>query len=76
MRYAPDGTQDLRVGFPARKVSSVTFGGPDTTDIYVTTAGGNNKAEEGTGAGALFRLNLGIRGIPEFPSWIGLPKAV
>ena len=71
-RYAPDGTEQRRVEFPAKKVSSVVFGGEDLTDIYVTTAGGQNKAEEGAGAGALFRLNLGIRGKPEFLSRIGL----
>lgn len=72
VRYAPDGTEERRIAFPARKVSSVTFGGPEYTDIYVTTAGGDNKAAEGWGAGALFRLNLGIRGLPEFRSRIGL----
>jgi D-xylonolactonase len=72
VRYAPDGTEDRRIPFPARKISSVTFGGEDTTDIYVTTAGGKNKEIEGPGAGALFRLNLGIPGMPEFPSRIGL----
>ncbi len=71
-RYTPDGTEERRVRFPARKVSSAVFGGEDLTDIYVTTAGGQNKAEEGEGAGALFRLNLGIRGKPEFLSRIGL----
>ena len=68
VRYAPDGAEELRIDFPAQKVSSVTFGGEDYTDIYVTTAGGTNKEEEGSGAGALFRFNLGIRGVPEFPS--------
>ena len=70
VRYTPDGIEDRRVHFPARKVSSVTFGGEDYTDLYVTTAGGDNKAQEGPGAGALFRLRLGIRGVPEFPSRI------
>lgn len=69
-RYAPDGSEERRVLFPAKKVSSVTFGGPDYMDMYVTTAGGNNKAENGPGAGALFRLRLGIQGLPEFPSRI------
>ena len=68
VRYAPDGAEDRRIQFPAKKVSSVTFGGEDYTDIYVTTAGGANKEEEGSGAGALFRLNPGIQGVPEFPS--------
>jgi sugar lactone lactonase YvrE len=72
VRYAPDGSEERRIAFPARKVSSVTFGGPDHTDVYVTTAGGQNKAEEGEGAGALFRLRLGIVGLPEFRSRIGL----
>jgi sugar lactone lactonase YvrE len=70
VRHAPDGAQVLRIDFPAQKVSSVTFGGADYTDMYVTTAGGDKKAEEGPGAGALFRLNLGIQGVPEFLSRI------
>jgi len=74
IRYAPDGTEVLRINFPAKKVSSVTFGGTDYTDMFVTTAGGDRKAQEGPGAGALFHLNLGIRGLPEFPSRIGLSK--
>ena len=61
-----------RSPFPARKVSSVIFGGDDYSDIYVTTAGGSNKAADGQDAGALFRLRLGIRGLPEFPSRIRL----
>ena len=72
VRYAPDGTQDQQIHFPAKKVSSVIFGGEDYTDIYVTTAGGDNKAEDGEGAGALFRMNLGIQGLPEFPSRVCL----
>lgn len=72
-RYAPDGSQVQRIAFPAKKVSSVTFGGPDYTDMYVTTAlAGGDRSEEGEGAGALFRLRLGIRGVPEFPSRVGL----
>ena len=43
----------------------MTFGGEDLMDIYVTTADGDNKAENGPGAGALFRLRLGIKGMPE-----------
>jgi D-xylonolactonase len=74
VRYAPDGTEERRICFPAKKVSSLTFGGPDYSDIYVTTAGGNNKAEEGAGAGALFRITLGIQGVPEFRSRVGLSR--
>ena len=71
-RYSPQGVEERRIAFPARKVSSVTFGGDDLTDMYVTTAGGQNKAQEGPGAGGLFRLNLGIRGQPEYLSRVRL----
>ena len=74
VRYAPDGTELQRIKFPAKKVSSVIFGGPDYTDMYVTTAGGNNKAENGPGAGALFRLRLGIQGVPEYVSRVAVPE--
>ena len=70
VRYSPDGREDRRIEFPAKKVSSVIFGGEDYTDMYVTTAGGDNKVDEGYGAGSLFRINLGIRGVPEFLSRI------
>ncbi len=72
VRYTPDGVEDRRIAFPVRKVSSLTFGGEDCTDVYVTTAGGNVRHVDGEHAGALFRLNLGIRGVPEFYSRIGL----
>jgi D-xylonolactonase len=66
-RYTPDGVEEFRIEFPARKVSSVTFGGDDLSDLYITTAlMDGTKAGEGAGAGALFRLRLGIRGVPEF----------
>ena len=69
-RYNPEGEEVLRISFPALKVSSVTFGGFDYQQIYVTTAGGFDRAVEGAGAGAVFSLQLGITGIPEFLSQI------
>lgn len=71
-RYSAAGEERARVAFPARKVSSVTFGGPDCRDAYVTTAGGETKPEDGPGAGALFRVDLGVRGRPPFRSRIGV----
>jgi hypothetical protein len=38
----------------------------------VTTAGGKDKAKNGPGAGALYRVRPGVAGVPEFPSRIGL----
>ena len=67
-RYSPEGATETVVRFPARMVTSAAFGGADMTDIYVTSIGGNNRDVEGPGAGALFRLQLGARGVPEFYS--------
>jgi D-xylonolactonase len=69
-QYSPEGKELQRIHFPAKKVSSVIFGGPDYRDMYVTTAGGDKKAENGPGAGALFRVRAGIQGLPESPSRI------
>lgn len=71
-RFTPTGIEERNIRLPAKKVSSVTFGGTDLTDIYITTIGGDNRKEEGPGAGALFHLNLGIQGVPEYLSRIGL----
>jgi len=72
IRYAPDATEDRRIELPVAKVSSVAFGGEELADLYVTTAGGDDRAREGSLAGALFRLRPGVRGVPEFRSRIGL----
>ncbi len=82
-RYAPGGDEVLRIKFPAKKVSSVIFaqsrvdgassGQDDYGDMYITTAGGDHRDAEGEGAGALFRLRVpGVRGVPEYPSRVGL----
>lgn len=72
IRFTPEGKEDRRIAFPAKKVSSVIFGGPDYTDMYVTTAGGLDKPKEGSGAGALFRVKADVRGVPEFLSRVKL----
>lgn len=74
VHYDTDGTEIERVDFPARKVSSLTFGGDEYGTAFVTTALGpgetskNSKEQEGPGAGAVFKINLGISGRPEFRS--------
>lgn len=69
-RYDTSGHELARIDFPCRKVSSLTFGGSGLTDIYVTTAGGPDRAGEGKGAGGLFRLQSGVVGLPEHRSRI------
>lgn len=68
VKMSPSGQPLEHLIFPVKKVSCVTFGGNDLTDMYVTTAGGRDTAENGELAGALFRLNTGVRGRPEFRS--------
>ncbi|MFB6138507.1 MAG: SMP-30/gluconolactonase/LRE family protein [Halobacteriaceae archaeon] len=78
--YDETGAAVERVSFPARKVSSITFGGADLATAYVTTALGpappsgtataGSRAEEGAGAGALFELDLGVSGRAPFRSRI------
>lgn len=75
VKYSPEGVELDRITFPVPKVSSVTFGGEDYTDMYVTTASTDNREEEGPLAGSLFHLNLGVRGTPEFRSRIRIPSS-
>jgi D-xylono/L-arabinono-1,4-lactonase len=70
IRYDPAGKIEREIVFPVKKVSSLTFGGDDERDIYITTAGGDNLAHNGELAGALFRLRQEIRGRPEYLSRI------
>lgn len=71
VRYDPSGTVVDRVELPARKVSSITFGGPSHETAYITTAGGEGDTSiEGGDAGALFAVDLDVSGVPEFRSAI------
>ena len=76
VRYAPDGTEERRIGMPVRNITSVMFGGAHLDEIYVTSmarvshpATHDHFAREARpqfGAGSLFRIRgLGIRGVPE-----------
>jgi|HubBroStandDraft_6_1064221.scaffolds.fasta_scaffold11548_2 sugar lactone lactonase YvrE len=66
VRMNADGTIEKRIGLPVRKVSSLIFGGADYSDLYITTAGGDTRDEDGALAGALFRLRGQSRGVPGF----------
>jgi sugar lactone lactonase YvrE len=72
VRYSPQGDELTRIKLPAVRVSSLTFGGEDYADLYVTTAGGGDRKQFGEGAGAVFRVRPGVAGRPEFLSRIGL----
>jgi len=38
VRYDPDGKPERRIAMPVRQVSSVAFGGPELSDLYITSA--------------------------------------
>lgn len=74
-RYDPDGKRERAIQVPAKQVSSLNFGGPDFCDIFITSAAKPEPTpampldyDENSGyfGGALFHLNVGIRGRPEY----------
>jgi sugar lactone lactonase YvrE len=60
-RYAPDGALMAVVSVAASQVTSCTFGGPDLSDLYITTAA---RDVDEPHAGGLFRVRPGVRGMP------------
>jgi sugar lactone lactonase YvrE len=76
-RYAPHGRLDREIFFPAKQTSSVTFGGADLGEMYVTSAaasGDDPLAPVGFDraafrGGPLYRTRLdGVKGRPAFRS--------
>lgn len=65
-RYSPSGELALSIDFPCDMVSSAVFGGENMEDLYVTTISADDRATHGPGAGALYRIRTGIKGIEEF----------
>jgi sugar lactone lactonase YvrE len=66
-RYAADGVLDVVVEIPARQVTACTFGGPDLDDLYVTTSRQGLPEGDDPTAGSLFRVEVGVRGVPTKP---------
>jgi len=81
VRYDPDGKVERRLEFPAKQVSSLTFGGPQLTDVFVTSAAQSEPMpimplgydpQTGPFGGALYHVNVGIPGQPPCMADIGL----
>jgi sugar lactone lactonase YvrE len=75
VRYDPDGHVERRLPVPAKQTSSLAFGGPDLTDVFVTSANLSDALAlappgydpcQGYIGGKLFLGNFGIAGKPEF----------
>jgi sugar lactone lactonase YvrE len=81
VRYDPDGRPERYIDTPAKQTSSLAFGGPDLTDIFITSAAQSEPmpvmppgydASTGFFGGPLYTVNLGIRGKLEFRTRIRL----
>lgn len=73
VRYDPDGKAEREVRVNAPQVTSCAFGGPDLTDLYITTAWKGLSDEQRRAApmaGDLFLLRTDIRGMEE-PRFLG-----
>ncbi|MDU8500922.1 SMP-30/gluconolactonase/LRE family protein [Pseudomonas syringae] len=69
VRYTPDGQVDRIIDMPVKKVTSLTFGGPNLDTLYVTSMARPplpRFPEDGQQRGALFAITgLGVQGIAE-----------
>ena len=67
-RYAPDGRLDRQIRLPVLKPTSVMFGGPDLSTLYVTSMTFRLSAEQLAAqpcAGTLLAVDAGVRGLCE-----------
>ncbi|MGB8479566.1 MAG: SMP-30/gluconolactonase/LRE family protein [Acidobacteriaceae bacterium] len=79
VRYDPDGKEQQRIRIPASQTSSLAFGGPDLTDIFITSARMgdalslapiNYLPENGNTGGQIYHVDLGICGREEYEAKI------
>jgi sugar lactone lactonase YvrE len=71
-RYGPSGRLAEHVRLPTRYPTSCAFGGTGLRDLFITTGSRPVPPPErpdqvARGAGALFRLRTGVRGLPATP---------
>jgi sugar lactone lactonase YvrE len=63
-RYLADGSLDGLVEVPPRKVTACAFGGEQLDQLFITTSQENIEPGSEPLAGALFRADVGVRGLP------------
>lgn len=63
-RYAPDGRLAGKIELPVSKVTACTFGGPKLDRLFITTMREGTDPAREPEAGALFRADVGVAGLP------------
>jgi sugar lactone lactonase YvrE len=75
IRYDPDGKVERRLEIPAFQTSSVTFGGPDFSDMFVTSAAETDSLslappgynpDSGYVGGPVYHITPGVQGREEY----------
>jgi sugar lactone lactonase YvrE len=64
-RYSPDGELGVTIDLPTPLTTKPAFGGPDLTDLYVTSAFiklTDDERRASPAAGALFKVQTGVHG--------------
>jgi xylono-1,5-lactonase len=61
LRYRPDGVLARQIELPFPHIVSLAFGGPELSDLFVTTGG--NDADPGKGG--VIRIRCDVPGLPE-----------
>jgi D-xylonolactonase len=81
-RYAPNGRLDQEIFLPVKQTSAIAFGGPDLTDMYITTAATDiadslqppDYDKTALRGGGLYRVRIeGLRGKLPFRSRLSFP---
>ncbi len=83
IRYDPEGKIERRIETPASQTSAVTFGGPDFTDIFISSAAmvdslilappGYDPSKHFMG-GPVYHFRTGVQGREEFHANISRPN--
>ncbi|MFN7997410.1 MAG: SMP-30/gluconolactonase/LRE family protein [Bryobacteraceae bacterium] len=81
VRYDPDGKLERRIETPAKQTSCVAFGGPELTDLFITSAARSEPMpvmpagydpNSGYFGGSLYRIRVDVQGRPESKARISL----
>ena len=64
-RYDADGALSDVIELPATNVTACTFAGAGSSDLYITTSLQDVDAEAEPAAGAIFRVDVGARGVEQ-----------